>query len=429
MSSQRPVVLGDRLNLPFTAGLMLGINAISDAALLVDGPGCIMAKARQIHGRHDLCSTVLSCVGLHRIEDTHLDVFRVATQYEPLISQRLDELTHRPGVGLLVLSSLPIGTIAGTDYQRLVDSASIPSACPLIWVPGRSMSADWLDGFASLLEGLAEHLDLTGAVPRPGAVAVVGHLMDRLEGDHRGNTAELARLLRGLDLELSSLWLSGGSVADLAAARSAAAVISLPHGRAAARILADRLAVPLVETELPFGLEGTRRWVDTVGEALDRRALAAAFCDEELDRVVPRLEWVVPQVFLDRRVVFFGDPHYCAPLALLLEEVGAQLPEAFLVGPPEHIGAAAVADLSAGRHLWFEPSQERLLQRWDALQDAGVDLLVTNGLGVERLMPAVPWVEWGFPSPHTHFLQDRPFLGFSGALSFLERCAHAIGRG
>ena len=48
-----------RINFPFMHGLYLGINAVRDAYLLVDGPNCSFFKAEHIHGGHDFNSTLL----------------------------------------------------------------------------------------------------------------------------------------------------------------------------------------------------------------------------------------------------------------------------------------------------------------------------------------------------------------------------------
>lgn len=422
-------IFGGSLNLPFTAGVMLGVNAVSDAVLLVDGPGCVHAKAQQIHGPHDMDSTLLDVLGAHRIADTGLDVNTVATNYEDRVLERLVALGSRPDAGIVILSDMPLGTIAGTDYRRILAHASSRCASPLCWLPGRSLAADWLAGYAGLMDVLAENLELPNPVPKPGHVAVVGYLMDRNEGDHRGNLTAFGQLLEGLDLELCSLWLSGSDTESLRAVQQAEVIVSLPHGRAAAARLAARLDVPLVETELPFGLAGTRRWLETVAAALDRQEQAEAFIESELRRVIPRLEWVVPQTFLERQVAFLGDPHYALPLAELLEEVGAQVGDMWLAGQAETLDDKTRAALEVpGRRVSFEPRTEVLQSQWAERVEQGVDLLITNNVGLERLRPDCAWIEWGFPCHHTHHLVDRPFLGFAGALAFLERLVQELGR-
>jgi nitrogenase molybdenum-iron protein alpha/beta subunit len=258
--------------------------------------------------------------------------------------------------------------------------------------PSRARSLQ--DGYASALEALAAGLDLRGARPERGHVAVVGYLMDRNEGDHRGNVAELERMLRGLGLEPASVWLSGRPYEHLREARRAEAVLSLPHGRAAARVLARRLGVRLVEAGLPFGLEGTRRFLELLGRACGRRKEAAAFIRRELDLVAPRLEWSVPHAFLNRRFVFAGDPHYGAAFAELIAELG---------GRAEPLGGSG--------------------------KGPDADLLVADTRTLRRVRPRTAWLEFGFPCELTHILQDDPFLGFPGALGFLSRAANEVSKG
>lgn len=259
------------------------------------------------------------------------------------------------------------------DNHDLASTLDAPRRGPSFSVaPDRSA-----DGYAAALEAIASGLDLDGAAPGERTAAVVGYLMDRNEGDHRGNVSELERMLRAVDLEPVSVWLSGRPSAHLRAARRAGAVISLPHGREAARVLAGRLGVRLVEAELPFGLPATRRFMELLGGAFGRRAEADAFVETELDAAVARLQWSVPHAFLGRRFSFAGDARYAAGFAEQIEELGGRV-----TGP----------------------------------EDA--DLLV-GGAGLE----------FGFPSVRRHALNEEPFLGFPGALSFASRLANEVVKG
>lgn len=261
--------------------------------------------------------------------------------------------------------------------------------------PRPGSAGSWQDGYAAALEGLAAGLDLSGSRPERGRVAVVGCLMDRNEGDGRGNVAELERMLRALGLEPASIWLSGRPLESLRQARRAEAVVSLPHGRRAARILARRLRARLVEAGLPFGLEGTRRFLELLGREFGRGRRAAAFTRRELDRVAPRLEWSVPHSFLNRRFVFAGDTHYEAAFAELIAELGGRV--------------------------------ERLGRRGGVPE--GTDLLVADTRTLRRTRPSCAWLEFGFPCELTHCLPDDPFLGFPGALGFLSRAADEVSKG
>lgn len=425
--AERP---GVRLNPPYLHGAFLAINAISDAYFLGDGPDCIRAKGEQIHGRHDLFSTLMSCQGEHRVHYTGLSVFNIASNLEKEIAAGLERIARRPSCGAVFMGSVPMCTIAGTDYARILREVFAGGGPPAFMVPPQTgLGGDWLDGYAAVLDALAAGVDLSGAEPSPRRVALVGHMMGRNEGDHRGNLRELERMLGALGLEACSIWLSGGPVESLRAVRRAGAIVSLPHGRRAARELARRLGVPLVEAEAPFGLQASRRFMELLGRSFGREREAAEFVARELAEAAPALEWAVPHAFLGRRFAYGSDPHYACGFAESVEELGGEVAGMILLGGKRHLDEAAARALEARPEALFEPMQNRLPQWWNGLDRRSADALVATTMVVEYLRPRTSWLEFGYPSDYTHFLKDEPFLGFRGALGFLTRLANEVTKG
>jgi len=421
---------GVRFNLPFLHGLYVAFNAVPDAYFLGDGPSCVFAKAEHIHGRHDLFSTILSCGSDHRVQYTGVNVFTIAGNFESQIFAALKRISKWPDCGVIFTGAMPMCSIAGSDYERILREALDGCGKPSFLIPRRSaVTGDWLDGYAGALEVLAAGMDLEGAKAEPGAVALVGHLMDRNEGDQLANVAELERMVRALGAEPVSTWLSGRPYAHLREARRAETVVSLPYGRKAARALAKRLGARLVEAELPFGLDASRRFMDLLGRALGREAAARAFIKSELDSVVPRLEWSVPHAFESRRFAFAGDPHHAAGFAELIEEVGGKVVSTVVMGGAGHLPEERRRALESRPGTLFEPDRAQLRRLFAEATGGEADLLVCNSLGVRYIDPSVPWLEHGFPSEHTHFLHDEPFLGFQGALAFLARAANEVTKG
>jgi len=413
--------LSQKLAYPHTLGVYLAVNAVPDAFLVMDGPGCAFYRAMTVHGRHDWASTLLSCTGRHRVQYAGVDANTIASGYEWRLREAVRTVASAPEPGVVLLGSMPICTLAGTQHERILREEK--GVKPGAVVPGRSLGGDWLDGYDDALLALADALDLSGRKPVGGAptsrnVAIVGHLMDRCEGDQRGNAAELGRLCRGLGLEPVSVWLSGEPVARLRDIRHARAVISLPYGRRAAASVARRLKAKLVETGLPVGLEATQAWLRKVAKALGRESAAEAFIRSELKRVIPRFEWAVPASFLGRKAVYVGDPHFHEGLAGFCEDLGVRLEGAFLNGRGGAIGDGILT----------QPSMSRMKAEWERLAAGGVDLLIGNADAFAVLRPGCAWLELGFPSVWTHFLREEPTLGFEGAVHLADRMANALGR-
>lgn len=427
MSSEK---IGVRLNIPYLQGAYLALNALSDAYFLGDGPSCLFDKAAHIHGRHDLFSTLLSSDSAHRVQFTGVNVFNIAGNMESEMKAMIRRVAESPKCGVFFMGSMPMCTIAGTDYERLMREALRGLDKPALLMPRRSaVSGDWLDGYAAVLEALASGLDVRGARRRPENVALVGYLMDRNEGDHRGNVKELERMLRALGLKPVSVWLSGGSYAELREARRAGTVVSLPHGRAAGRLLSKRLGARLIEAELPFGLEASRRFMERLGREFSREEEARRFVDRELDEVAPRLEWVVPHAFLGRRFAFSGDPHYAAAFAEQIEDLGGRLVGTLVLGGRGGLEPERRRELERRPGTSFEPLPQEIRETWGRLAAGGADLIVGSSFAFRDLDAGPRRLEFGFPSECTHFLRDEPFLGFQGALAFLSRAANEVVRG
>lgn len=408
------------MNYPTLMGVYLAVNALKDAYVLVDGPDCAFYKAHFIHGRHDLNSTLLRISGRHRVAFTNVCSRGVVKEHDDIIGREIQTLDGLAESGLVLVTALPMCSITGVDYGRVIRLRAGSLTKPAIDIPPESLVGDWLDGYDQTLNALAKGIALAKGRRRPGTAAVVGYLMDRNESDHHANIAEMKRLLGGLGLETVSVWLGGQECSDLSRVEEADLIVSLPYGRSAARRLAQRTGARLVETELPFGLPKTARFLRDIGAAAGKEKEAEALVDAELSRVVPRLRWIIPQYFLGRRAGFMGDPHLLGGFRDIADDLGMKLEGAIVRGRSAH-GTGR----DGARVLYEPPSMSDEVRRF---MDTPLDLFVSTWCEHEWPQLKFPTMEFGFPSYRSHALSDRPFLGFNGFLSFVERMADELTR-
>jgi nitrogenase molybdenum-iron protein alpha/beta subunit len=423
MSEPEPTDFTQPVGARFMTGVFLAVNAIRDLYLLVEGPDCTHIKTQFLQGNHDWLSTLTSVSGFHRIANTALHPDQMSGSRESAVRDRLQKIASHPTVPAVALTSMPMAFVTGADYERVTAEVAEATGKPIIHVPGRSLSRDWLDGYAEVQSALAGQLELRQSEAQPENVAIVGYLFDRNEGDHTANLQELRSILSGLGLNLVSVWLGGQHSNELAAVETAGTIISLPYGRRAARTLARRLGARLIETSLPFGLPATEAWVRQLGAEFGRPEQAEVIIDRELARVIPKLEWIIPFVFQNLRVGYVGDPHLLPGLRSYLGVLGASLDMAVITNHSRHTCElpADVAELD----LLVEPRISTLGKfLGDRLGRQSVDLLVGSDLG--NLNCPVASYELGFPSPTRHALFDRPFLGFGGALALADSLANAM---
>lgn len=426
---------GLRQNLPYLNGVYVAISAISDARLVVDGPFCVPFKA-EVQCAHDTGCTLISRTGPGRIVHTDIRfdanvVYNAAIDRGPDIVRVLAEVSALDGTGLVLFTAMDLYHVVATPMERYrrKASAQVPDGAPIVLLEARSLEGDWLDGYARVLDRVAEAIPLPAIDPAPERVALVGHLMDRNEGDQLGNVQEMRRLLTGLGLEVVSVWLDGGPLADLQAVQRAGTIVSMPYGRAAARRLAERLGAGCVEVDLPLGLGATTRFLEAVGAATGRSEAARALVDTELREVVPRVSPLVFRFLSGRTAIVVADPNLAMVLPGLLGELGVEVRSLAVHGAPGSLDERGVARLEALGGV-FEPEQRLQSRGPRGLRldwETEADLVITH-----TLMPHDPvhasWVPFGYPNYLVHPTTPRPFLGFAGLHFWVETLVEAAQR-
>jgi nitrogenase molybdenum-iron protein alpha/beta subunit len=409
--------------LPFHLGLYLAINAIPGCFAVIDGPDCLYRKAEWVHGRHDLCSTLLDAGGRHRIAPTFLHSGEVIKSQGEEVVKRLRRVGQFAEAELVLINTMPHVQIIGTQYDKLIADVETELRAPIYEVPSRALDGDWLDGHAEVLSTLARRIPLRERL-REGTVAIVGLLMDRNEADGRANVVELERMITGLGLEPISTWLSGRRYGHLCDAAEAEWIVALPHGIDAARMLARRTAARVIEVGQPFGLPASLRMLRTIARATGREREAERWIHEELGRVLPAFEWLLPTFLLGRKLAFSGDPTLFDGLLLGARELGMDV--LHLSAParrPAHGVALDPAEHGTLPPVHFAPPRTTLDRSLGQVLHR-VDVLIANSeLGGSG---SAGRLEFGFPNFFRHSLHESPYLGVRGWAWFVQEIASLL---
>lgn len=419
---------GLRQTLPYLNGAYVAVGAVSDLRLIVDGPYCVVQKA-EMHMAHDPASGLVSASGVGRVghTDLHLNqnvAYRVTVDRGHDIVQALSEAAALPDTGLVLLTSMDFHQVLAAPLERYRRQAEASGGAPIALLEARSLTASWLQGYAAVLERVASLAALPGSAPEADTVAVVGHLFDRRAGDVEGNRREVARLIEGLGLRAVCVWPDGGPAAGLRPVSRARWIVSLPYAREAARRLAERLGLPLIEAPLPIGLRATRGWLECVARAAGREEDLDRFWDLEMGALIPEVRAPAFRYLAGRRVWIMADPHVAVGLVDFLRELGMVVVGVTVMAPADEVDPGTRSRLrDAGAR--FEPP----LPDWpsDGLEVDGeceVDVVVAPTLFPHRPRRAT-WVPFGYPDYLRHPIRPTPYLGLDGVRWWVERLTEA----
>jgi nitrogenase molybdenum-iron protein alpha/beta subunit len=177
---------------------------------------------------------------------------------------------RRVDPGLVVVIAVTFLALTGEDTPSVVVEEAETVDCDVLYVDALGTHGDLHHGYASVLVELLKRMDLRAPAARPREVGVLGYLLDRYEGDHAGNLAQLKRLVSDMGLRLGPVMLSGRPWADVQAIGDSGVLVqrpyAAPHAKALRRVF-KRTDRAVVHTDLPMGLRGSTRWLRLVARA------------------------------------------------------------------------------------------------------------------------------------------------------------------
>ncbi len=195
---------------------------------------------------------------------------------------------------------------------------------------------------------------------------------------------------------------------------------SAPAGEA----LDSKCKVPCKTLELPIGLLGTDRFVDTL-----RTVAGVAVPDsitEERGRLIDLIS-DMQQYFYRKKVALFGDPDQLIALTEFLITLG-MIPAHIVTGTPgqrfERKVKELLKDMAPEANI-RQAGDAFLLHQW--IKSEPVDLLIGNTYGKYIARDEdIPFIRFGFPIldrvGHSYF----PSVGYAGAMRLSEKILTAI---
>jgi len=403
------------LNLPYHLGVFLGVNAVPDSILVMDGLNCIMPKVEYVAGNHDMTSTLLSSSNMHRVICTMHGPLPQKGNHDKDLIRYLKGVADSKTFSLVFLTGLPFLKLTGVDYEGI--AASVKGRAGVIDIPPLSLSGDWLDGYEDTLCSAVRALPAASGKKKKNGVAVVGYMWDRGEGDHESNIKEIKKLLGRCGLDVLCVLPSGRGFAGMKRALEAEYIISFPYGRKAAEALAEKSGAKIIETGLPIGFSGTSGWVSSVCRGAGVLPPPGLFAEEKkaalsVARNVGR--------FSGKKVMFAGDPYLFAAMTCFVGELGMDMKCAVLFSNPKETGCGKLAE-----DMFFSPDRNEVFAYLK--ESHNFDLVIGNSFArSEGLSLKDPFVELGFPSYSYHCLTPSPFMGFDGAKLLCARIFNAL---
>ncbi len=175
----------------------------------------------------------------------------------------------------------------------------------------------------------------------------------------------------------------------------------------------------------PVGLGATRAFVEALGQALGTSPRAAALASDETDGAVRQVRPYGLRLFRDAFGAWLGDPLLAPGATELLADLGCRIDVVAASAREAHDGPDTAARGACSWRMRWAPDLEEFVEevvagRAHARRFFGV---VPPSLGLAARLAPLPCVfaELGFPSLDAHAIAARPYYGFAGVATLVER--------
>jgi nitrogenase molybdenum-iron protein alpha/beta subunit len=406
------------VNASYLTGVLMGINAVSDAYIVFESPECILKIAENIYLTHDILSTLLSNGKPNRVLTTKARISEMYKDRKDVILETLSSLKSLESHGPLFFCSMPVNNITSVDYKSIISSFNSKSGKKVIFLPQKSLDHDWIDGYAEVMRGLAEGIDLSRTKKKKNTVGIVGYFLDRNEGDHKGNIREIRRILGNLGIDVPSVWLEGSGGHKLKEIEEAELIVSFEPFKDAAEIIAAKTGADVLNLDIPFGIEKTKEFVEKISEYFGIECRDAL--KKELADVIPICRKIKDIFMASTSLSYYGEPYIGKAMHQAVASMGGHFDRMiFLSRKREEIAKYFnLLDADETPNIQFSPSVQDI-EAEDSDIHVGCSFF-------KRYVRKGSFMPFGYPSLETHFLYSHPFLGFRGFIVFLNSLYNSL---
>lgn len=392
----------NKFNLTYLVWIMLWVNWIKNSSLLIDWPNCVFFKSDIIFWNHDLFSDLKDTLNWHKLFFTWITVNNVISWHEAIVTRKIEEVFLNKNTEIAFLVPMPMSNVLGIQYDSLISPDKKISF--IKW----SINKDWIDWYENLLTAIVDFIDFSKKNVKKWTVSIVWHLFDRHEWDNYGNIEEIKRLLKWIWLTVNTIWLNWEWIDDLSQIVNSEYIISFPYARKTAKIIAEKLDIPLIETEIPFSIESTITFLRNIAEKTNKTNISEKFIKNELLIIKNKITPLIRTYFFNKNIIFWWEISYIPWIINFSKLFGFNLIQIFW--------------------MWNE-DKEKLIQKdifkkyniklntsfWVKIWKA--DLIIKNSIFNSWTNK---FLELSFPSINTHYLNNYPFFWFKWALNFIQ---------
>ncbi len=413
----------------FTAmhGSFVASHCISDSLIFLSlGIGC-KAQLPSHMGSHETGNNYVSRMGWAELDGG--DLIRGST--EKIRRNILGQIDRGIANFFPIVISPVVKTIGMEDLiKKTAADLERETGKHIRLVELSGAESDFWEGYNNIIVTFLKTLDWKKKVERK-TVNIFGYPFDRYGKEHSANVKELRMMLAKIGVKVQAIFLSGSSTAELAEAQKAEFNIMMPHASTMVREIEKITRKESIMTDIPLGLENTKKWMQQVATALKRgKRQASEYIRTEEEHSKEKIRSLKKKNDGKTAGLVLDLPHIGSMISML-NDIGIKI--GFIAVRDRHFGGKEMLHKIL-KYTNIDPKDVRTLvsptleNLMTAARECNTDIVIGSAAEVdfvERATGSKKFI-FGFPSYGKHYWESFPFLGYNGGLNLAEEITDTL---
>jgi nitrogenase molybdenum-iron protein beta chain len=301
---------------------------------------------------------------------------------------RADKLYNTP---LLAVVAGDAPAIIGDDVEAVIDSVALNKE--VVWIDAAGFKGTMREGYEEALVHLARLMEERNVIKK--SVNLIGFCPDDFKVD--ADIKEITRLLNSAGIQVNCV-ISNCSFKEFVNAPAAELNVVMGQGAELAEHMKKAFGVPYLEVDYPYGLEGTKEFINTICEHLRVENKEKDFDLEPFKRI-----YLYLHELYGTPVSVIGDCH------------------------AEHMAGFLDSELGFDIEVLADNEDDYFIFQQN-VRDSNTTILF--GSSFERNIAdelRIPLVRFIYPVfDHVCVYEDAPYAGFRGAVCLTETILNAV---
>jgi nitrogenase molybdenum-iron protein beta chain len=397
-------------------GAMRAFHGIKDGFVVLHSPPGCHSGALLLNCMPDNSSMRMTLSGLHTRDMVY------GAERKALLALKKLHTTFRPS--FIALMDCCAASILGEDLPAMIEEAKKDGvSAKMLYFNGAGFHSTMWQGYEEALLNMAQFMVATGG-KKENSINLIGFLSDELKST--ADIEEISRICHAVGIQINTVFNHGIFEDIINAPQAALNVVMGGDGMKLAQVMADKFEIPYITVNYPYGLNGTREFLQKIAEKLGLEINRNYLREEEahIKETIEKVQFYLRGLYGMPCAVIGGTAKAISLAKFLSDEIGMEIKVLALTSKNTVWEEQLNLIQGAAEHIMVEPDRMELEEY---IMQSNINLIFGSTFD-KKLSYHVkaPLIKFSYPVVDMISLTDTPYAGFRGIATWLEQIINSL---